>query len=538
MQIIKCEMCGGNLNVDTKSEFVICGFCGAKYSKDSIRNKTQAIKSTVETTIGNAEVERLLKDAEVLINFGEIDKAKVKLKKISEDFPSDYRSWYKLAMLEIEANFPMDNSHKTADIFEIRKNNPELSLIDVVNIRHDRMNKEATIFPSTIPVSEYEKKCCIINPKCKVDFDTIRDNYSKEYKVYLEKLMNMIFENSEKGLPVFNLIGLAGNEYKHVSGGAFRKSGGFVYHKMPDEPLFAQVSIETFYEETIKKAITFNKLISQSINKLINLFDIAVDIQIPAYVPCDDGNLIINNNKYIRDETVVKFEDGNTFVFDPHSSAYQGDEYIKIDSPQITSVHMLTKIEAILKCKLKTIGGNHSSYLYIKFNKPYEINELAKYVMKSTQEEILIGRKKKGLCPICGGIVNKYCVCTQCDTIQDYDAMCSTLLSTCRRFKDRANILWNIKSFSDQKTNKSGLIFTNKTTIDYLKPNYKSIEFTVNAAGYASYYVIRDNNVVNFVKFVERREKLQRDCVCQYCGGEFKGLILKKCSHCGKRKDY
>lgn len=32
----------------------------------------------------------------------------------------------------------------------------------------------------------------------------------------------------------------------------------------------------------------------------------------------------------------------------------------------------------------------------------------------------------------------------------------------------------------------------------------------------------------------ERREK----GVCQYCGGEFKGWLIKKCSVCGKRKDY
>lgn len=32
----------------------------------------------------------------------------------------------------------------------------------------------------------------------------------------------------------------------------------------------------------------------------------------------------------------------------------------------------------------------------------------------------------------------------------------------------------------------------------------------------------------------ERREK----GVCQYCGGEFKGWLIKKCSACGKRKDY
>ena len=32
----------------------------------------------------------------------------------------------------------------------------------------------------------------------------------------------------------------------------------------------------------------------------------------------------------------------------------------------------------------------------------------------------------------------------------------------------------------------------------------------------------------------ERREK----GLCQYCGGGFKGWLIKKCSTCGKRRDY
>ena len=32
----------------------------------------------------------------------------------------------------------------------------------------------------------------------------------------------------------------------------------------------------------------------------------------------------------------------------------------------------------------------------------------------------------------------------------------------------------------------------------------------------------------------ERREK----GACQHCGGDFKGLFIKKCAACGRRKDY
>ena len=32
--------------------------------------------------------------------------------------------------------------------------------------------------------------------------------------------------------------------------------------------------------------------------------------------------------------------------------------------------------------------------------------------------------------------------------------------------------------------------------------------------------------------------KRREDGVCQYCGGDFKGLFIKKCAVCGRRKDY
>ena len=35
----------------------------------------------------------------------------------------------------------------------------------------------------------------------------------------------------------------------------------------------------------------------------------------------------------------------------------------------------------------------------------------------------------------------------------------------------------------------------------------------------------------------ERRERRSRN-VCQHCGGEFKGMLIKKCTQCGKGKDY
>ena len=36
----------------------------------------------------------------------------------------------------------------------------------------------------------------------------------------------------------------------------------------------------------------------------------------------------------------------------------------------------------------------------------------------------------------------------------------------------------------------------------------------------------------------DQRNRYQSQGVCQYCGSQFNGFIFKKCSNCGKPKDY
>ena len=36
----------------------------------------------------------------------------------------------------------------------------------------------------------------------------------------------------------------------------------------------------------------------------------------------------------------------------------------------------------------------------------------------------------------------------------------------------------------------------------------------------------------------ERQTKYRQAGLCQHCGGEIKGLFVKKCVTCGKKKDY
>lgn len=102
MEALNCDFCGGGLIIDDSREFAKCEFCGTKYMASTLRAKIQEIKGTVkvegavETTTGNAEKERLIKNAEAYLNLNENTKAFEIYEQIQQQFPNDYRGWFGL----------------------------------------------------------------------------------------------------------------------------------------------------------------------------------------------------------------------------------------------------------------------------------------------------------------------------------------------------------------------------------------------------------------------------------------------------------
>ena len=92
MEALNCDFCGGGLIIDDSREFAKCEFCGTKYMASTLRAKIQEIKGTVkvegavETTTGNAEKERLIKNAEAYLNLNENTKAFEIYEQIQQQF--------------------------------------------------------------------------------------------------------------------------------------------------------------------------------------------------------------------------------------------------------------------------------------------------------------------------------------------------------------------------------------------------------------------------------------------------------------------
>ena len=96
MQKLQCELCGSVDIVRTDGGFFKCQHCGCKYTLE----QAKALLSTVETTIGKAELERLLKNAKTYYDLKQFYEAKKTYDEITKQFPDDYRGWLGLLRLE------------------------------------------------------------------------------------------------------------------------------------------------------------------------------------------------------------------------------------------------------------------------------------------------------------------------------------------------------------------------------------------------------------------------------------------------------
>lgn len=95
MQKLQCELCGSIDILRTNDGFFQCQHCGCKYTLE----QAKALLGTVETTIGKAELERLLKNAKMQYELGEFSEAEKTYTEVTKQFPDDYRGWLGLQRL-------------------------------------------------------------------------------------------------------------------------------------------------------------------------------------------------------------------------------------------------------------------------------------------------------------------------------------------------------------------------------------------------------------------------------------------------------
>jgi len=93
---VKCTACGGEIQLDDHNESGFCVYCGSKVLfKEAVQKMELSGSVTVQ---GIATLEKLLQNAETFHKLGDYYKESQILKQVTEDYPEDYRGWWRLAL--------------------------------------------------------------------------------------------------------------------------------------------------------------------------------------------------------------------------------------------------------------------------------------------------------------------------------------------------------------------------------------------------------------------------------------------------------
>lgn len=103
MKTISCDACGSSLTMTESGTSAVCNCCGMNHSIERIRVKVQEIKGAAEELREVSEKERLLKNAETFIVLNEEEKATEIYRKVTIEYPNDYRGWMGIARINMNA---------------------------------------------------------------------------------------------------------------------------------------------------------------------------------------------------------------------------------------------------------------------------------------------------------------------------------------------------------------------------------------------------------------------------------------------------
>ncbi len=181
---LMCEICGGSLvmNADNVAE---CESCGMKYAKEKIAQMVK-IDGAVEITKGEAEKERLLKNAETFISLNERNKANSIYYQITKDYPDDYRGWFCLAGIVRDELY---------DALSTISSEKEYSLKDAESSIDEGRKIATSIIGRLKTINYYNSKLLVLNKEA-------ASAVTKYEREFIEKYNSM-------GMPFINALSVA-----------------------------------------------------------------------------------------------------------------------------------------------------------------------------------------------------------------------------------------------------------------------------------------------------------------------------------------
>lgn len=180
----KCTNCGGVLEIDSSKDAVICTYCGTPFiSEKAVNNYTNNIEHLHADTVvlsNGQSVESLIKAGAALLEAGSLNSAQPIFKKLIDNYPEDYRSWYSNGQFQmaIYCNVQSDQSHYEA--LSSLKN----ALVLAPDDRTIRVKIDSTYKLFSTEVETYKNNVTAINQEFDEEFKRLDDRRFSEEKKF------------------------------------------------------------------------------------------------------------------------------------------------------------------------------------------------------------------------------------------------------------------------------------------------------------------------------------------------------------------
>lgn len=458
MQAIKCELCGSN-SFTKEDGYFVCDHCNTKYTLEEA--KKLIVSGTVEVVTGNAEKERLLKNAETLVHIGKISEARNTYDQIISIYPDDVRGYVGkllilIDLLDLSYSYEeynqffkqgIEDNYDDTDIFE------DLLDMDVLDMSvFDKRFKQISSVKEIFELENIINKLSgntyhqLIKEKWE-DFDIAHNTYAQTEINNIECGNVRLFEKYKRNIPSFII------DYLNTT----KANARTLEEKLNQYHLFSYLSKllkvkRTHYREIdvdgyirpeeIYKIVHFTptELVCKSygwFNDKAQKSDMLVTIELNNNNNLEDATIeIINICKNYEKETQTRNEINSLFssilsneLVKELATKYNGND--KITKPICKEIN----IRIFTKCVLEESNNIHLTYydknkgshsysdrIYYQNNYISIIHNNTKDILTNLTDLLVFLRKKRNLCQHCGGtfkgIFNK--ICSKCGKPKDY----------------------------------------------------------------------------------------------------------------------
>ena len=531
MAALICDICGGNLAMDPSGEYALCESCGMKHTKERVRTKVQEIQGVVEVTKGEAEKERLLKNAETFINLNEEKKALGIYTQLTNEYPDDYRGWLGIAKITandilsiINSISPVLTSNDLFKPFTAECGNIAL-LIERMNLVGQKISYLNNSAYKTVEqledaiISAYNRKGFHANNPISIEIINRFDNVSKwsnKMKQWASDVECMVIttyekenissynQTSEAILKYYARVQTCSNQIKlwaeklveqYISDYKSGKVSILLWNYRSEYAIDCEMEIGGIYPAAAEMC----KLGLQLANRVKSL-------SLPAQKQVLRAWGVNEINKYLTSNDYIYFVLGTNVCF--YSGYGEYDSVVPINQC-ITAENILERIEAGLSADMSMV------------------------------------------CERCGGKIDAFGFCSDCSSInQDKQSeVCDKLLSMLNSSLDKHSLFLELHSAFGKSSYSSRGPWKNpndwrtysfsRVTTTCIDLSYKDVGKEINILGRREH-----SGSFGSIHYGEKEFRnvylhmIRRSGKCQHCGSSFSGFFNKKCSKCGELKDY